>query len=96
MVSNMLITLPNNKHEPKFDILVIAHTRLVERFKPQVDTSQPLHIKTLNAFLGRIYHFDKQTTKTLVNDMAKKGLLEIKKGPGIANYFIILRRHETC
>jgi hypothetical protein len=89
---NMLITISNNKEEHKFNFLDNVYVRLSKHFQNEVNTSQPLHLKTINAFLGRIYHFDKQTIKLLVNDLSRKDLVEIKKGSGNANYFVVLRK----
>lgn len=87
----MLISLSKQKDET-FDFYGDVHSKLVDRFKNEVNGSQPLHLKTINGFLGRIYHFDKDTIKIIVNDLAKKGLIEIRKGSGISNYFIVIRR----
>lgn len=91
----MYIFVSNNKEEKRFDFLQNVHSRLVERFEIEVDTSQPLHLKTINGFLGRIYHFDRDTIKLIINSLSQRELVEVRKGSGIANYFIIIKRGEA-
>lgn len=87
----MLITIPKQKDET-FDFYSNIHSKLLEKFKTEANTQKPVHLKTINGFLGRIYHFDKQTIKAVVNDLSLRGMVEIRKGSGLSNYFVVVKR----
>jgi hypothetical protein len=92
----MYIFIPKLKQESEqFDFLTNVHDKLVDHFKPEIESLMPLHLKVLNAYLGRVFHLSKGETKVILNQLAEKNLVDIKKGSGIANYFIIIKRGEA-
>lgn len=90
----MYLISVSNKDELKFDFLSTVHNKLLERYEREINSFQPISLKGqegLYAYLGRVFHLNKQQTKMILNQLAERKLCEIRKGPGIANYFIVIK-----
>ena len=91
----VLIFIKQKEELNKFDFLTNVHNKLVDHFRVQIDSLQPINLKGqegLFAYLGRVFHLSKDETKVILNQLSERNLCEIRRGCGIANYYVLIKK----